>query len=88
MIIEIEGQEFEMENITQLYPAAMIPTGESNELTQISLEWYDTQEKSSIVAEKYGIFIHLADKSVHPFYYENRQKLENAIEKLSNALNS
>lgn len=88
MTIEIEEQTFEMENITQLYPAAMIPTGESNELTQISLEWYDTQKKSDIVAEKFGIFIHLKDKSVHPFYYENRQKLENAIEKLSKTLNN
>ncbi len=87
MIFEFEGQEFDSENIRQLYPAAMIPTGTGSELTQISLEWYDT-ESGDIEAKKYGIFIHLADKSVHPFYYENREKLEDAIEKLANDLNN
>lgn len=88
MIIEFEGQKFDMSEVKQLYPAAMIPTGAgNNELTQISLEWYDT-ESGSIEAKKYGIFIHLADKSIHPFYYENREKLEDAIEILSNKLNS
>ncbi len=87
MIIEFEGQKFDMSEVKQMYPAAMIPTGAGAELTQISLEWYDN-ESGDIEAKKYGIFIHLADKSVHPFYYENREKLEDAIEKLANALNS
>lgn len=87
MIIEFEGQKFDMSEVKQLYPAAMIPTGSGNELTQISLEWYDT-ESGDIKAKKYGIFIHLADKSVHPFYYESREKLENALEILANSLNS
>ena len=87
MIIEFEGQKFEMSEVKQLYPAAMIPTGNGAELTQISLEWYDS-ESGDIEAKKYGIFIHLEDKSVHPFYYENREKLELAIEKLANSLNN
>jgi hypothetical protein len=65
----------------------MIPTGTGAELTQISLEWYDS-ESGDIEAKKYAIFIHLADKSVHNFFYEDREKLENAIEKLANTLNS
>ena len=88
MTFEFEGQRFDMSDVKQLYPAAMIPTGSgNNELTQISLEWYDS-ESGDIEAKKYAIFIHLSDKSVHPFYYENRKKLENAIEKLVNLLNS
>jgi hypothetical protein len=87
VIIEFEGEKFEKDDIRQLYPAAMIPTGVADELTQISLEWYDTED-SGIEAKKWAIFIHLADKSVLPFYYQTREKLENAIEKLANVLNS
>ena len=87
MIIEFEDQKFEKEAIRQLYPAAMIPTGHGDELTQISLEWYDTED-SGIEAKKWAIFVHLSDKSVLPFYYQTREKLENAIEKLANVLNS
>jgi hypothetical protein len=87
VIFEFEGQKFDTDKIKQLYPAAMIPTGYKDELTQISLEWYDTED-SGIEAKKWAIFIHLADKSVLPFYYQTREKLENAIEKLANVLNS
>ncbi len=87
MIIEFEGEKLETDNFTQLYPAAMIPTGMGDELTQISLEWYDTESKD-IKAVKFAIFIHLKDKSVVPFYYENRAKLEDAIKSLANLLNN
>ena len=87
MIISFEKEEFEKDDITQLYPAAMIPTGVGKELTQISLEWYDTERKD-IEAVKYAIFVHFRDKSVLPFYYENREKLEKAIENLANILNN
>lgn len=87
MQIIIEDRTFNTADIRQLYPAAMIPSGYGDELTQISLEWYDTKEQDKIVAHKYGIFIHLNDKSVHPFYYENRELLEIAIDKLAQQLN-
>jgi hypothetical protein len=82
--IVIEGVEFNKSDITQLYPAAMIPTGEGDELTPISLEWYESQDKSDIKAIKFGIFVHLRDKSVHPFFYETRESLEDALSKLLN----
>ena len=85
MIVEFENQKFEKEEIRQLYPAAMIPTGHGDELTQISLEWYDTED-SGIKAKKWAIFIHMSDKSVLPFYYPTREKLENAIEVLATKL--
>jgi len=87
VIFEFEDQEFDTENIKQLYPAAMIPTGYKDELTQISLEWYDTEAGGKVEAVKYGIFFHLADKSVNSFFYENREELQKALEKLSNTLN-
>ncbi len=82
MKIIIEDTEFDKKEITQLYPAAMIPTGEDNELTQISLEWYDTQEKSDIKAVKFGIFVYLKDKSIQPFFYDSREELNEALLKL------
>lgn len=87
MIFEFENQKFDTDEIRQLYPAAMIPTGYKDELTQISLEWYDTEAGGKVEAVKYGIFIHLSDKSVNSFFYKNRQELEKALEKLSNTLN-
>jgi len=87
VIFEFENQKFDTDDIKQLYPAAMIPTGYKDELTQISLEWYDTEAGGKVEAVKYGIFFHLSDKSVTSFFYRDRQELEIALEKLSNTLN-
>jgi hypothetical protein len=87
VIFEFEDQKFDTDEIRQLYPAAMIPTGYKDELTQISLEWYDTEANGKVQAQKYGIFIHLSDKSVHSFFYKDRKELETALEKLSVTLN-
>ncbi|MCH9813080.1 MAG: phosphomannomutase [Epsilonproteobacteria bacterium] len=86
MKITIEDATFDTDDIRQLYPAAIIPSGYGDELTQISLEWYDTKDNDEIIAKKYGIFIHLSDKSVHPFYYENRDALEDAMQILAKQL--
>jgi hypothetical protein len=87
VIFEFEGQKFDTDKIKQLYPAAMIPTGYKDELTQISLEWYDTEAGGKVEAVKYAIFIHLLDKSVNSFFYKDREELQKALEKLSKTLN-
>lgn len=79
MTITIEDMTFELSKVRQLYPAAMIPSGYGEELTQISLEWYDTNNKQDIKAKRFGIFINLEDKSIHPFYYDTRELLEKAM---------
>lgn len=72
-----------MDEVTQLYPAAMVKTGHGEETTQISLEWLDTQDPNKVEVVNYGIFFHLKDKSIHPFFYPDRETLEAAIEKLA-----
>ncbi len=87
MIVTIENQQFDTDDITQLYPAAMIKTGYNNEVTQISLEWIDMQEgNSDVTVVSYAIFIHKRDRSVASFPYHDREELEEAMEHLASQM--
>jgi len=87
MIITIENQEFSTDDITQLYPAAMIKTGYNDEVTQISLEWIDMQEgNADVTVVNYAIFIHKRDRSVASFPYHDRVALEEALDALTGQL--
>jgi len=84
MIITIENQNFDTNDITQLYPAAMIKTGYNDEVTQISLEWVDMQaENADVTVVNYAIFIHKRDRSVASFPYHDRTALEEAMDALA-----
>ena len=84
MIVTIENQEFNTDDITQLYPAAMIKTGYNDEVTQISLEWVDMQEgNSDVEVVNYAIFIHKRDRSVASFPYHDRTALQKAMDALA-----
>ncbi len=83
----IKNRKFDMSDIARLYPAAMVKTGEGDELTQISLEWVDTLKNEEVEVAKYAIFLHLTDNSVVSFFYETRDALEIALEDLSYQLN-
>ena len=84
MIVTIENQKFDSDDITQLYPAAMIKTGYNEEVTQISLEWVDMQaENADVTVVNYAIFIHKRDRSVASFPYHDREALERAMEALA-----
>ncbi len=84
MILTIEGEEFDTDDITQLYPAAMIKTGYNDEVTQISLEWIDMQEgNSDIVIVNYAIFIHKRNRAVTSFPYPDREALQEAMDALA-----
>jgi len=84
MIFTIEGESFDTDNITQLYPAAMIKTGYNQEVTQISLEWVDMQEGNvDVEVVNYAIFIHKKDRSVASFPYHDRTALQEAMDALA-----
>ncbi len=84
-MFKIEDQVFQKEEISRLYPAAIIKTGYEDEVTQISLEWVDEQiskgQKVEIV--HFAIFVYLKNQSVKSFSYPDRTALENALDKLS-----
>jgi hypothetical protein len=87
MIVTIEDQAFDTDDITQLYPAAMIKTGYNEEVTQISLEWVDMQEgNSDVTVVNYAIFIHKRDRSVASFPYHDREALQVALDALASQI--
>ncbi len=88
MIITIENQTLDTDDITQLYPAAMIKTGYNYEVTQISLEWIDMQEgNTDVTVVNYAIFIHTRDRSVTHFPYQTRTALQEAMDALAKQIN-
>ena len=89
MIVNIQGETFDTDDITQLYPAAMIKTGYNEEVTQISLEWVDMQEgNADVTVVNYAIFIHKRDRSVASYIYHGRDALQEAMEDLGRQMKS
>jgi len=83
MQVKIEEKSFDMKEVARLYPAAMVKTGEGDEVTQISLEWIDTLANDEVEIARYAIFVHLTDNSVSSFFYETRDALDIALEDLA-----
>ena len=83
MIIDIENEKFDTKDITQLYPAAIVKTGNEDETTQMSLEWLEIESKGRVELEGYAIFIHLAQDDIRSFAYKSREELDSAISKLA-----
>ncbi len=83
MTFTIQDRTFDMQKVARLYPAAMVKTGEGDEVTQISLEWIDTLATDEVEIARYAIFIHHTDNSVSSFFYETRDALDIALEDLS-----
>jgi hypothetical protein len=80
--IKIQDKVFQLSDIKRLYPAALVATGDGDEVTQISLEWLDTQE-GGIEAVSFAIFLHLNDGSIESFTYKSRELLEEALQELN-----
>ncbi len=76
MLITIEDIEFDPKDITQLYPAAVIKTGEGDETTQVSMEWVEKEGKDKVELVGYGIFVHLGEDDVHEFMYDTKEEMD------------
>ncbi len=83
MIITIQNKTIEQKDIKKLYPAALVKTGHGDEVTEISLEWIDTEGGSEVEIAGYGIFVMTKDNQKLSFLYSSREELEIAVEDLS-----
>ncbi len=86
MKITIEDQTFDIHEISRLYPAAMVKTGNGDELTQISLEWVDTLKDEETEVVKYAIFIHTKNSAVSSFFYQNREDLQKTLDQIASQM--
>ena len=83
MIITIQDKSIEQKDIKKLYPAALVKTGHGDEVTEISLEWIDTEGGNDVEIACYGIFVITKYGKKLSFLYESREELEKEIEKLT-----
>ncbi|WP_201353134.1 hypothetical protein [Hydrogenimonas urashimensis] len=83
MKIMIQNETVRLEEVGQLYPAAIIRYADGT-VTQISLEWYDEMANNDVELLHYAICIHYKEEGREPlvFSYEDRSKLEEAIGQL------
>jgi hypothetical protein len=86
MILELEDYKIESGDITRLYPAAIVFTGEDEETTQVSLEWFDELAKDKVKLVAFAIFLHLKNGEVKEFRYVSRDLLEEAITTLASQM--
>ena len=83
MTITINEEEFDPKDITQLYPAAVIKTGNGDETTQVSMHWVENEGKGKVELVGYGIFLHLGKDDIQSFMYDTREEMDNVIGKIS-----
>jgi len=80
--IIIENKRFELSQIKQLYPAVEVFTGIKEEVTQISLEWIDSEANGRVEVKQYAIFIVLKNDEKISFYYKSREALDIALKNI------
>ena len=83
MIITIQDKEIDNQNIKKLYPAALVKTGHGDEVTEISLEWIDTEARGEVEVTSFGVFVITKDNQKLSFLFAKREELEKEIEKLA-----
>jgi len=83
MIITIEEKQFDTKEITQLYPAAVIKTGQGNETTQVSLEWIEVESKGKVEIVGYGLFVILKEEEKHSFIFDTKEEMDEAAGKIA-----
>jgi len=86
--IIIEDKSVELNDIKQLYPAAIIKTGYQDETTQVSLEWLDNESKGKVELVEFAIFLELKDGSKYSFSYPSKENLFEKITAISNQINA
>jgi len=83
MIITIEEKQFNTKEITQLYPAAVIKTGQGDETTQVSLEWIEVESKGKVEIVGYGLFVILKEEEKHSFIFDTKEEMDEAAGKIA-----
>jgi len=83
MIITIEEKQFDTKEITQLYPAAVIKTGQGDETTQVSLEWIEVESKGKVEIVGYGLFVILKEEEKHSFVFDTKEEMDEAAGKIA-----
>lgn len=83
MMIKIDEEEFDPKEITQLYPAAVIKTGNGDETTQVSMQWVEKEGKDKVDLVGYGIFIHLGKDDVRTFMYDTKAEMDEVAASIS-----
>jgi len=76
MLIKIDDIEFDPKDIKQLYPAAVIKTGEGDETTQVSMQWIENEGKGKVELVGYAIYVHLGEDDVHEFMYDTKEEMD------------
>jgi hypothetical protein len=84
--IVFENRMINMDKVMHVYPAVLVPI-DDKEMGQVSLEWIDTQDKLDVQIKGYVIaFLFQADLPKEEFFYDTREALEIAIERLRDTL--
>lgn len=85
--LTIEDKIFNINDIKQLYPAAVVKTGHGDETTEMSLEWIDSESKGRVEIVGYGLFIVMSDEEKYSFIHKSREELDMSIGLIAEQIN-
>ncbi len=84
--LTIENKIFNLKDIKQLYPAAIVKTGYGDETTEMSMEWIDTESKGRVEIVGYGLFVLISEEERHTFIFKSREELDRLMVEVSQQL--
>ncbi len=89
MKLHLKGEEIALEEVTQLYPAAIIRYADGT-VTPISLEWFDEMANDDVTLLHYAICVHFkTELEKDPLYipYASMHALQEGMAEVAEQLN-
>lgn len=81
--LTIDDKVFNLKEIKQLYPAAIIKTGYEDETTEMSLEWIESESKGRVELVGYGLFVVISDEEKYSFMRSSKEALDSLINEVA-----
>ncbi len=83
MTITIDDEQYDAQEISQLYTAAVIKTGDGEETTQVSMAWVEKEGKGKVEIVGYGLFVHFGDEDKESFIYDTKEEMDAVAARIS-----
>ena len=81
--LTIDNKVFNLKEIKQLYPAAIIKTGYEDETTEMSLEWIESESKGRVELVGYALFVVVGDNEKYSFMRSSKEALDSLISEVA-----
>ena len=85
MTIKINNEEFNIRDITQLYPAVVVKMADGT-TREVSVKWAENAGKDKAEIVGFGIFLHMENEGKHTFMFDTKEEMQEISEQLASQI--